>query len=105
MAEIKIENLDRTVPALPGRSLLISLLHEEQPVHTVCGGKAQCGCCRVKILEGGKKLSPVRPGEKARLGADKLAEGWRLSCQTHNLRDVTLYLPSADELDTHCSKK
>lgn len=105
MAEIKIANYNVNIPALSGQSILISLLNEGQPVHTICGGKAQCGCCRVKILQGSEKLSPVRPGEKARLGEVKLEDGWRLACQTHNLRDVTLHLPTAKELESHCLKK
>lgn len=102
---IHILNHNVTVPALPGRSLLISLLHEEQPIHTVCGGKAGCGCCRVKILQGGEKLSPVNENEKRRLEPELIESGWRLACQTFALRDVTIYLPGADELDSICSKK
>ncbi|TKB07975.1 2Fe-2S iron-sulfur cluster-binding protein [Desulforhopalus sp. IMCC35007] len=105
MAKITIDNTGATVEALPGRSLLLSLLNAEQPVHTVCGGKAGCGCCRVRILEGGDKLSPVNDPEKLRLGPEKIAEGWRLACQTHTLRDIVLYLPIAEELDSICSKK
>lgn len=105
MAKITIDNLSTTVEALPGRSLLISLLNADQPIHTVCGGKAACGCCRIRILEGGAKLSPENQYEKARLGAEIIKDGYRLACQTHVLRDVTIYLPAAEELDSICSKK
>ena len=105
MAKITIDNLNKTVEALPGRSLLISLLNTEQLIHTVCGGKAVCGCCRIRILEGGAKLSPVNQYEKARLGLEIMKDGWRLACQTHILRDVTIYIPGPDELDFICLKK
>lgn len=105
MSTIHIQNLQTTIDALPGRSLLISLLNEEQPVHTVCGGKAGCGCCRVKIISGKKKLSPVNEAEKIRLGEELISNGWRLSCQTYLLRDVSIHLPRADELDVTCSKR
>lgn len=105
MSTIKIENFDVTVDALPGHSLLISLVNAEQPIHTVCGGKAGCGCCRVRILEGGSKLSPVNDNERRRLGAVKITDGWRLACQTHILRDVTIYLPVKEDLDSFCTKK
>lgn len=105
MANIIIDNLNVTVTAVPGRSLLISLLNADQPIHTVCGGKAACGCCRIRVLEGGKKLSPVNQYERARLTPELVSDGWRLACQTYALRDVTVYLPTADELDSHCSKK
>jgi len=105
MPKIIIDNLNVTVDVLPGRSLLISLLNADQPIHTVCGGKAACGCCRIRILDGGAKLSPVNQYEKARLGLEFIKEGWRLACQVHALRDVTIYLPSGEDLDSHCTKK
>jgi ferredoxin len=105
MAKITIDNLNATVESLPGRSLLISLLNADQPIHTVCGGKAACGCCRIRILEGAPKLSPVNGYEKARLGLELIKDGWRLACQVHSLRRVVVYLPSGEELDSHCSKK
>lgn len=105
MPKITIDNLNLSVEALPGRSLLISLLNADQPIHTVCGGKAACGCCRIRILEGRYKLSPVNQYEKARLGEEVIEDGWRLACQVHALRDVTIYLPAANELDKICSKK
>ena len=104
-AKITISNMNVTVDALPGRSLLISLLQADQPVHTVCGGKAGCGCCRVRIVKGASTLSPINDAEKARLGPEKISDGWRLACQTHMLRDVTIYLPEKEELDSICSKK
>lgn len=104
MAKIHIENRNVTIESSPGRSLLISLLISKQPIHTVCGGKAGCGCCRVKILEGGEKLSPVRECERAHLDAVLINSGWRLACQTYLLRDIKIYVPTAAELDSVCSK-
>lgn len=101
---ITIQNLDVTVDARPGQSLLNSLLYEEIHIHTVCGGKARCGCCRIRIVSGSKGLTPVNKYETVRLGKELLDDGWRLACQTSTLRDVTIYLPTADELDSHCSK-
>lgn len=105
MPTITIDNLGRKVPALPGQSLLTSLLHEGQPIHTRCGGKARCGCCRVRVLEGATGSSPRRPQELARLGEEAMGSGWRLACQTYVLRDVALYLPPAEELDAACSSR
>jgi ferredoxin len=103
--KIIIDNLTETVEALTGRSLLISLLNADQPIHTVGGGKAACGCCRIWIVKGGEKLSPVNQYEKARLGPEVIKDGYRLSCQTHALVDVAIYLPPAEEFDTICSKQ
>lgn len=105
MPTITIDNLGQTVAALPGQSLLSSLLHEGQPIHTRCGGRARCGCCRVRVLAGARGTSPPRPQEVARLGEAAMADGWRLACQTYILRDLTIFLPSAEELDSACSSR
>lgn len=103
MPTIIIDNLGREVPAMPGQSLLGSLLHDGQPIHTRCGGKARCGCCRVRVLSDGRGMSPRRDGERSLLGEENIAQGWRLACQTHILRDITIHLPTAAELDPGCS--
>lgn len=105
MALLTITNLQVTIEVKPGHSLLNTLLHEDQPVHTLCGGRARCGCCRIKIQSGRKGLSPINDGEKRRLTAEELAAGWRLACQTHALRDVAIHLPTSQELDSICAKK
>lgn len=105
MPTITITNQSATIPAMPGHSLLISLLNGLQPIHTICGGRAKCGCCRIHILSGNKGLSPINTFEKKKFGADDLKKGWRLACQTHTLRDVSLHLPSSEELEPHCKKE
>ena len=105
MAEINIKNLQTTIAARLGYSLLNTLLHEEQPIHTVCGGRARCGCCRIRVLAGEKGTSPINDLEKVRLTAEELDAGWRLACQTYTLRDITIHLPTSEELDPTCVKK
>lgn len=102
--KITIENFNTTIEALPGMTLLNSLLYDEQPINTACGGKATCGCCRVLIVSDGKGLSPPNEYEKNRISEEERKGGWRLACQTSTLRDVTIYLPTADELGAGCSK-
>ncbi|WP_136805742.1 2Fe-2S iron-sulfur cluster-binding protein [Desulfosediminicola flagellatus] len=105
MANVTIKNLGVTIAAQPGQSLLNSLLYEDVPIHTVCGGRARCGCCRVRLIDGQKGVSPVNKYETVRLSEHVIEQGWRLACQVHILRDITIYLPTADELDRDCSKK
>lgn len=102
MATIKVQDLNATIPAQPGQSILNSLIHEGQPITTTCGGKARCGCCRIRILEGNIGVSQVNEQEIRKLGDEVISQKWRLACQTHILRDITIYIPGADELDQHC---
>lgn len=95
--QVFIANRSLTVTVNPAFSLLNNYLMQNIPIQTVCGGKAGCGRCRFRVLEGAAHLSPVRPAEIARLGDVLIAAGWRLSCQTHALRDVTIELPGLNE--------
>lgn len=92
-----IANRAITVTVRPAFSLLNNYLMQNIPIQTRCGGKAACGRCRFRVVEGGAHLSPVRPAEIARLGEALIAAGWRLSCQSHALRDVTIELPGLEE--------
>ena len=102
MLKIEIRNHNVTMSATPSLSLLNNFLLNNAPIHTVCGGKGLCGCCRVRILAGGKGVSKVTATERQHLGEQLIAEGWRLSCQTHILRDVTVHMPTAQELAAWC---
>lgn len=94
---IFIENRNTEVSINPAFSLLNNYLMQEVPVQTLCGGKARCGRCRYRVLDGGEHLSPVRPAETSRLGEELIAAGWRLSCQSHALGNVTIELPLPGE--------
>ncbi|MCB2183706.1 MAG: 2Fe-2S iron-sulfur cluster binding domain-containing protein [Desulfobulbaceae bacterium] len=105
MPKIDIQNLGLSIISNPGLSLLNNFLINKSPIHTVCGGRAQCGCCRIKILEGEKGISKVNNREIKKLGDELIRQGWRLSCQTHCLRDITVYMPVDEDLDDFCSEK
>ena len=102
---VTILNHNLKVSCQPGYSLLNNFLINNAPIHTICGGHASCGCCRIKILEGEKGLTQPNEREVKRLGKDLISQGWRLSCQTHSLRDITVHMPTSSELDPECSKK
>lgn len=68
MASVHIINNDRTIAASPAVSILNLLLREGHSISHLCGGKAQCGTCKIKVMKGAKFLSPMTEREKKRLG-------------------------------------
>lgn len=78
------------IPANLAESILTSLLKAGSPIRHDCGGKALCGTCRVRVLEGAGSLSPVSDRERARLAAVGAAPGERLACQAHAARDAEI---------------
>ena len=97
MPKVHIKNREQTVEVDPAYNLLNNYLMQSIPIQTVCGGKAICGRCRYQLLQGAQGLNPIRPAEVARLGEPLIAQGWRLSCQSHTLRDIVIHLPELDE--------
>jgi uncharacterized 2Fe-2S/4Fe-4S cluster protein (DUF4445 family) len=56
---------------------------------STCGGRGTCGKCGVKVLEGPTEASPA----DHRHLADRLEEGWRLSCQCPIESPMTVEVP------------
>ncbi len=71
-------------------TLLNVLLRNGFPIDTVCGGKAVCGRCLLRIRSGEVFLSPVREREAARLAALGAVPGMRLACQCHTRGDIEI---------------
>ena len=75
-------------------SILNTLLRAGVRIDHRCGGRAQCGTCRCRILNGADNLSPIRKRERAKLDKFPNNEDLRLACQTHAVGDVTIEIQS-----------
>lgn len=64
-------------------------------LHSICGGKATCGKCVVRVVQG--TLPPPVEAEREYISKSMLAEGWRLACRTVAAENITIYVP-ADSL-------
>jgi len=70
-----------SVKAQPGASLLeISRVHGI-PLASVCGGRARCSTCRVKVLDGAGSLAAPNPAETTVLKRIGVSGDIRLACQ------------------------
>ena len=90
MATIAVQPTGERARVVLLRSLLNTLLAEGVAIDTVCGGKAVCGRCLVRVLEGSEHLSPPTDREKQRLAALGAGPGSRLACQAFTRGDVTI---------------
>ena len=80
----------RTVPMLPGATVLELLRENGIPHASVCGGRARCTTCRILVTKGLDQLadpSELEAKALARIGA---APGMRLACQTHPTADISV---------------
>jgi adenylate cyclase len=58
------------------------------PHASMCGGRARCSTCRVRVLQGSGALPPPSPAETLMLtprGADRAV---RLACQLRPVADI-----------------
>jgi uncharacterized 2Fe-2S/4Fe-4S cluster protein (DUF4445 family) len=67
----------KTVRVPEGTTLFNAAHWAGLPIESTCGGRGTCGKCGVQVLEGQAELSLA----DHRHLADRIDEGWRLSCQ------------------------
>ena len=60
-------------------------------IASLCGGRGNCGSCKVQVLDG--PVSPVTETERGWLSPAALAEGYRLACQAYAEGDVRVHIP------------
>lgn len=76
--KIDINDGKKTVEVTPGNSLMASLAEQKIFLPSACGGKANCGQCKVQVIEGGGEILPTEVGFFNR---KQIKDGWRLGCQ------------------------
>jgi adenylate cyclase len=89
---IRIVYPDRRAVRIPkGLSVLDASRRAGIPHASVCGGRARCSTCRVRVLLGGESLAPPSPAETrvlTHLGADRAV---RLACQLKPMADISVW--------------
>src|SRR4051812_8194593 len=89
----------RVIVAPIGRSILEALRDAGLPHASVCGGRARCTTCRVRISDGLAELAAPAPMEAQALARIEAPPNVRLACQTRPRSDVAvipLLPPAAD---------
>ncbi|MFU8792979.1 MAG: NADH:ubiquinone reductase (Na(+)-transporting) subunit F [Acholeplasmataceae bacterium] len=84
-------NEDTKIPVNGDETVLSTLNNQRIFIPSACGGKATCGFCKVKVLEGG---GDIKPTEDPFLSPKEREDGVRLSCQVKVRGTVRLDLPS-----------
>ncbi len=72
---------NRHVRSAPGATVLEIARMGGVPLASVCGGRARCSTCRVRILSGEDRLGPPESAEAAVLARVGAEAGIRLACQ------------------------
>ena len=62
-------------------------------IESACGGEGTCGKCRLRVDSAPDSVSPPTAAESQVLGAEAVAAGMRLACQTLVAGDVWVFVP------------
>ena len=71
-----------------GENLLELARRANVAIDAPCSGNGSCGKCRVKLVEG-----TVESPKSLHISDEEFAEGWRLSCSSRVIEDVTVLVP------------
>lgn len=80
-------NDDTVISVEQGNSIMSTLTENGVFLPSACGGKASCGQCKCRILEGGGE---ILDSERPHFSRKEIKEGWRLGCQTKVKGDLSL---------------
>jgi adenylate cyclase len=80
----------RTVPILPGATVLEALQGNGIPHASVCGGRARCTTCRIRVNRGLERLAPPQKLEAEALGRIRATDDTRLACQVRPTADISV---------------
>lgn len=92
----------RVVPMMPGATVLETLRANRIPHASVCGGRARCTTCRIRVTQGLAALPVPGALEAKALARIEATEGLRLACQIRPTADIAimpLLTPDASAAD------
>ena len=84
----KVGGTDVVLHASKGDNLLAAAQRANVAIDAPCSGNGACGKCRVKLLSGALDSPQTR-----HISDEEYAQGWRLSCVSRLVSDVTVEVP------------
>jgi adenylate cyclase len=105
MPEIVCQPDDIAVPFDGERNLLETLVASGIPITHLCGGRARCSTCRVRVSEGLEGLSPPTPPETEMATRLEFPQEIRLACQTMVSSPITLRRLVLDQTDAELASQ
>ncbi len=94
-ALVSIAYPQRTLQVPRGWSVLEASRSHRLPHVSMCGGRARCSTCRVRVTHGEDRCPPPSPAEQATLARVNAGAGVRLACQLRPTGDIAV-LPLLD---------
>lgn len=87
---VKQEDQEKEFVVEGGNYLIADLTANDINVSSSCGGKATCGYCKIKVLNGGGEILPT---EEIFMSREEKHDNMRLACQVKVKNDINIYIP------------
>lgn len=93
MPRLRFLKPDKSIEVEEGTTILEAAMEHGVPLYHTCGGNASCSTCRVVVLYGSERLSPIEDAEAQVLDSFDLRPPHRLGCQAAIHGDVVVEIP------------
>ena len=90
--KIDINDGKKVLDVPQGGDLMHTLADQGIFLPSACGGKANCGQCKVRVLEGGGNILPTETGFFSR---KQIKDFWRLGCQVKIKDNLKIAVPES----------
>ena len=90
--KVSINGGSKELEVTPGGDLMHTLADHGIFLPSACGGKANCGQCKLQVIEGGGTILPTETGFFSR---KQIKEGWRLGCQVKVKDNLAIAVPES----------
>ena len=90
--KISINDGSKELEVTPGGDVMHTLADCGIFLPSACGGKANCGQCKLQVVEGGGTILPTETGFFSR---KQIKEGWRLGCQVKVKDNISIKVPES----------
>jgi len=97
VSEIVFEPYGRRVASHKGATILDAAQASGLDLRSTCGGRGECGKCRVVVKQGEIKASPFH--DERFLTSQELGQGYHIACQTEILGDLLIDVPIESRLE------
>jgi len=96
MATVLFKPSGVSIEVRDGTTVFAAAIAAEVAIPSQCGGRCACALCRVRILEGEDRISPIQWQEAEHMGNCFYLTRERLSCQSKVYGDVVVELAEVD---------
>jgi len=97
LVKIFFDPMNREVEVERGTMLLDAIREAGIRIESICGGKGECGKCKVILNKG--EVSRLSISHKKHLSPQQISEGYRLACQIRVLSDSEFTIPVESRID------